>query len=91
MYAQGLSANEEEDAKIFTYLTDQLGKVDLNNGSAKELRSVLDITPEQANAIVAARPFAFAADLAKVPGFDSKKTAPLLQRVVVTPIKKKSF
>ncbi len=87
MYTQGLVANDEEDAKIFAYLSDQFGKVDLNKGTAKELRAVLDITKEQADAIITARPFAFAADLAKVPGFDEKKTGPLLQRLVVTPIK----
>ena len=93
MYAQGLTANDDEDAKIFAYLCDQLGKVDLNKSTAKELRAVLDVTKEDADAIIAARPFAFVADLAKVPGFDSKKVAPLLQRVVVTPIKsaKKTF
>jgi cytochrome c5 len=88
MYTQGLTANDEEDAKIFAYLCDQLGKVDLNKGTVKELRAVLDITKEDADAIIAARPFAFPAYLAKVPGFDSKKAAPLLQRIVVTPIKK---
>jgi hypothetical protein len=88
MYTQGLAANDEEDAKIFAYLCAELGKVDLNNGTVRELRAVLDVTREQADAIVAARPFAFAADLAKVDGFDAKKVAPLLQRVVVTPIKK---
>jgi len=87
MYTQGLAANDDEDAKIFAYLCDQLGKVDLNKGTVKELRAVLDITKEQADAIIAARPFAFAADLSKVPGFDEKKTGSLLQRLVVTPIK----
>lgn len=94
MYTQGLAANDDEDAKIFAYLCNQLGKVDLNNGSVKELRGVLDITKEEADAIVAARPFAFAADLAKVSGFDAKRIAPLLQRIVVTPVKsaiKKKF
>jgi hypothetical protein len=88
MYTQGLTANDDEDAKIFAYLTDQLGKVDLNNSTAKELRSVLDITKEQADAIVAARPFGFVADLAKVAGFDDKKIAPLRERIVVAPMKK---
>ena len=94
MYSQGLAANDDEDAKIFAYLCNQLGKVDLNNGTVKELRAVLDVTKDEADAIVAARPFAFAADLAKVSGFDSKKIAPLLQRIVVTPVKsaiKKKF
>jgi hypothetical protein len=88
MYTQGLTANDEEDAKIFAYLTDQLGKVDLNNSTAKELCAVLDITRAQADSIIAARPFSFVADLAKVTGFDDKKIAPLRERIVVAPMKK---
>jgi DNA uptake protein ComE-like DNA-binding protein len=51
--------------RFFAYLCDQFGKVDLNNSTVKELRGVLDITKDEADAIVAARPFAFAADLAQ--------------------------
>ena len=87
MYVNGLSVNDDEDAKIFAYLTDQFGKVDLNNGSVQELRSALEITKEQADAVIAARPFAVVADLSRVNGFDDKKIAALRDRIVITPAK----
>ena len=82
MYTQGMSATDEEDAKIAGYINANFGRIDVNKGLVKELMAVLEITQAQADAIVAARPIADAADLAKIPGFDEKKIAAVRDRIV---------
>ena len=51
----------------------ELGKIDINTATEKELRSVPGIGPMIAARIIAARPFRSADDLKKVNGIGEKK------------------
>lgn len=82
MVSRGASASNEQIAQIKEYLAKSFGQVNANKGSAAELAQVLEITPEQAAAIVKYRTdhgnFKTLADLKKVPelasaSLDSKK------------------
>lgn len=53
--------------------TPELGKIDVNTATEKELRSVPGIGPVMAARIIAARPFRSADDLKKVNGIGDKK------------------
>ena len=55
--------------------TPELGKIDVNSATEKELRSVPGIGPVVAARIIAARPFRSADDLKKVNGIGDKKYA----------------
>ena len=77
-----------EDAKIVVdYLAKYLGPdVNVNTASAKELQTELDLTEDEAAAIVQARKdqgnFKAFVDLQKVKGLDTKKLEPLKGRIV---------
>jgi competence ComEA-like helix-hairpin-helix protein len=53
----------------------ELGHIDVNTATEKELRSVPGIGPVMAARIIAARPFRTADDLKKVSGIGDKKYA----------------
>jgi DNA uptake protein ComE-like DNA-binding protein/endonuclease YncB( thermonuclease family) len=55
----------------------ELGKVDINTATEKELRMIPGIGPVMATRIIAARPFRSADDLKKVSGISDKKYAQL--------------
>jgi competence ComEA-like helix-hairpin-helix protein len=53
----------------------ELGKIDINTATEKELRMIPGIGPVMATRIIAARPFRSADDLKKVNGIGDKKYA----------------
>ena len=55
--------------------TPELGRIDINTATEKELRSVPGIGPVMAARIIAARPFRSADDLKKVNGIGDKNYA----------------
>ena len=55
--------------------TIELGRIDINTATEKELRMIPGIGPVMAARIVAARPFRSADDLKKVNGIGDKKYA----------------
>lgn len=75
MVSRGASATNEQIQTIKDYLAKSFGQVNANKGSAAELASVLEITPEQADAIVKYRTangnFKTIDDVKKVPGLAS--------------------
>jgi competence ComEA-like helix-hairpin-helix protein len=60
-------------------------RIDINTASAAELDSLPNIGPALAAAIIHARPFSSAADLARVPGIGGKIIERLLPRIRATP------
>lgn len=82
MVSRGASATNDQIQTIKDYLAKNFGQVNANKGSATELAQVLEITPDQADAIVKYRtdhgPFKTLDDIKKVPALaavnmDAKK------------------
>lgn len=77
MAGRGAAGTDEEFDTVVQYLYRYLGKVNVNKAGAKELEEVLDISSQQAGAIVAYRAangdFKDLDALQKVPGIDAKK------------------
>ena len=75
MVSRGASATNDQIAQINEYLSKNLGQVNVNKGPAAELTSVLEITDEQAQAIIKYRTehgdFKSVDDLKKVPGLET--------------------
>jgi competence protein ComEA len=75
MVSRGASATNDQIKEINEYLTKNLGQVNVNKGSSAELASILEITPEQADAIVKYRTdhgdFKSVDDIKKVPGLET--------------------
>jgi competence protein ComEA len=86
MRGRGADATEEDFKTIATYLAKYFGPVvQVNKAPAKELQDQLELTSDEAAAIVKYREsnggIKSWADLAKVPGVDTKKLAPLQKRL----------
>jgi competence protein ComEA len=83
MIQRGAQASDDEFGEVSDYLAANFnkstpgGKINVNTSTSKELAPVLEISEEQAAAIVKYRnengPFHSAADLAKAPGMDAAK------------------
>jgi competence protein ComEA len=75
MVSRGASATNDQIAQINAYLAKNLGQVNVNKGPASELASVLEISDDQAQAIVKYRTehgdFKSVDDLKKVPGLET--------------------
>lgn len=75
MVSRGASATNDQIAQINAYLSKNLGQVNVNKGPASELASVLEISDDQAQAIVKYRTehgdFKSVDDLKKVPGLET--------------------
>ena len=72
MMLQEEEVTQQEKDTIVAYLAKALPKkVNVNKGSAQDLQLVLEITPAQAAALIAARPFKAVEDLRKL--VDSSK------------------
>jgi competence protein ComEA len=86
MVSRGASATNEQIQAINDYLAKNLGQVNVNKGPATEIASVLEITSDQADAIVKYRmehgDFKSVDDLKKVPGLESAKLDTKKDRVV---------
>lgn len=91
MAERGADASGEELDAIITYLTTNYGKptaparVNVNQASAKDLQTSLQLSEKEAQAVVAYRQahgnFKSADDLAKVDGLDNKKLDAIRDRV----------
>jgi competence protein ComEA len=77
MVARGAEASDADFDKIVGYLARVLGKVNVNTALAEELETSLELSPEEAAAIVGYREkhgaFKTFDDLKKTPGVDSAK------------------
>ncbi|MEQ1759951.1 MAG: helix-hairpin-helix domain-containing protein [Vicinamibacterales bacterium] len=76
MVTFGASASDAQFEQVQRYLGRRYGRVNLNRAPADELRFVLDVTPEVAEAIVAYRStmrFTAPDDLKNIPGFDAAR------------------
>jgi competence protein ComEA len=86
MVSRGASATNEQIATINEYLAKNLGQVNVNKGKSAELAAVLEITSDQADAIVKYRmehgDFKTVDDLKKVPGLATAKLDAKKDRVV---------
>lgn len=75
MVSRGASATDDQIAQINAYLAKNLGQVNVNKGPAAELASVLEISDDQAQAIIKYRTdhgdFKSVDDLKKVPGLET--------------------
>jgi competence protein ComEA len=86
MVARGASATNEQVQTINDYLAKNFGQVNANKSTAAEIASVLEVTPDQADAIVKYRgehgDFKTMDDLKKVPGLESAKLDAKKDRVI---------
>lgn len=86
MASLGVEGTEEEFAAIVDYLTRHFGKTNVNRAPAKELQEVLQISPEEANALVRHREangdFISFETLKKVSGVDARKLAERRDRIL---------
>jgi competence protein ComEA len=86
MRGRGATGSDDDFKLIVNYLTKYFGvAVNVNQAAAKDLVANLEITGDEADAIVKARTdkgnFKDWADLSKVPGLDIKKLEPLKARI----------
>ncbi len=85
MISKGADLKDADADVLIAYLAKYYGEdVNVNSASAKELQEQLDITADEAAAIVKARtaaPIKNFNELGKVPGLDVKKLEPLKGRL----------
>ena len=85
MAGRGAAGTDEEFDEVIEYLARYFGKVNVNAASAKDMREVLEISGQEADAIVKYRTangaFKDFDALAKVPDIDSKKLAERKDRI----------
>jgi competence protein ComEA len=76
MAGRGAQVTEDEIHTLVEYLALHVGRVNVNRETAENLKATLDLSKEQAEAIVALRTregeFRTIDDLKKVPGIDTK-------------------
>ena len=86
MSSRGEQATDDEIKKLIDYLSIHVGRVNVNRASADDLKGVLELTPEQASAIVAYRmkegDFHTIDDLKKVPAIDARRIDERKGRIV---------
>jgi len=86
MLRRGAQATEDEIKTLVRYLSLHVGRVNVNLASAEDLKAVLDLSKEQADAIVAFRTghgeFHAIDDVKKVPGIDGHAIEERKDRVV---------
>ena len=70
-----VTAVPSETKKLHAKENIELGRIDINSATEKELRMIPGVGPVMAPRIIAARPFRSADDLKKVTGIGDKKYA----------------
>lgn len=87
MAGKGAKATDEQLDTIQEYLTHYYGLVNVNEGTAKEIADILDVTPAEAGIIVKYREtngaFKSVDDVEKVPGLDEKKIHDRKPRILI--------
>jgi competence protein ComEA len=86
MVSRGATATNEQIAAINEYLSKNFGQVNVNKAPSAEIASVLEVTPEQADAIVKYRTdhgdYKTMDDVKKAPGLETAKLDTKKDRVV---------
>jgi competence protein ComEA len=86
MVGRGAQASEDEIKALVTFLSINVGRVNVNRASDDELKAVVGLTADEAAAIVAYRTkegvFKTLEDLKKVPGVDGNKLDERKDRIV---------
>jgi competence protein ComEA len=87
MRGRGADGSDDDFKAIVAYLARFFGpEVNVNRAVASDMEAQLEITADEAGAIVKYRQaqgkFKDFSDLAKVPGLDTKKLEPIKQRIV---------
>ena len=87
MAEKGAKASDDDFDTIMNYLAHYYGQINVNKGTAADLQAVLNITPEEAQAIVKYREangdLKSVDEIDKVPGLDAKKMAERKPRILV--------
>jgi competence ComEA-like helix-hairpin-helix protein len=85
MIEEGAEGTEKDFEAVFAFLQRTYGKVFINSARSSDIRAVLGLPAEQADAIVSYRtangPFADLEAVKKVPGIDLKKLDDLAEAV----------
>lgn len=81
MRDNGAEGTDDDLQKVITYLSRAYGTVNVNTADSRELEGVLELTPALAEAVIKGRPYAAAADLAKVPGINAKAIETMKDRI----------
>ena len=85
MIEEGAEGTEKDFEGVFNYLVRSFGKVFINSAKSAEIRAVLGLSAEQADAVVAYRtangPFTDIESIKKVPGIDARKLDELVEAV----------
>ena len=88
MAGLGARVNDDDIKKVVDYLTRYFGRVNVNKAAQQDLQEVLELTSDEATAIVAYRTregdFHMLEDLKKVPGLDFSKIEERKNRVDFT-------
>lgn len=86
MAGLGVKGEDEEFDTVVEYLARRFGKINVNKAPAAELQDVLEITPNEAQAIVRQREangdFKDFEGLKKVPGMDARKVDERRDRIL---------
>ena len=87
MAEKGAKATDDDFDTIMNYLARYYGQVNVNKAAAADLQEVLDVTADEAAAIVKYREanggFKSADEIDKVPGLDAKKMNDRKPRILV--------
>jgi competence protein ComEA len=86
MTENGAKATDAEFEEVLNYLSRYFGQINVNKASAAEIQEVVDLSADEAAAIVKYREangeFKSVEDVAKVPGLDAKKIADRKDRIL---------
>ena len=86
MAGRGAQISEEELTKLVDYLAVHVGRVNVNRATAADIKAVLELTTDEAAAVVAQRAragnFGSLDDVKKVPGIDPRKIDERKDRIV---------
>lgn len=88
MVGRGANASEDDAKAIVEYLATALGRVNVNKDAASEIQTVLELSGDEASAIVSYRTtageFKKVDDLKNVPGLDFSKIETKKDRIAFT-------
>jgi len=86
MAENGAKATDAEFEEVLNYLSRYFAQINVNKASASEIQEVVDLSTEEAEAIVKYRgtngEFKSVEEVAKVPGLDAKKIADRKDRML---------
>jgi competence ComEA-like helix-hairpin-helix protein len=87
MAENGAKATDAEFEEVLNYLSHYFAQINVNKASATEIQDVVDLSPEEAAAIVKYREakgeFKTIEEVGQVPGLDAKKIAERKDRILL--------